>query len=135
MEKREYLKLVEKRKQEAESIEILMPSGATWLCKPINLRAYAAAGRLPMNLISALPSTRNKPIKQPTEAELREGGMKALLMVRDVMLSNLVSPRITLEETEDSITPDQIDPEDFDYFFNFVMNGAQVESKKNSSQS
>lgn len=132
--KQAYLQIVEQRKQEkiegGEVLEIQMPSGAVWQYLPFKIEQYALGGRLPMHLVAKLRSVQNAPQKTLTEDEQFDLGMAAMTVTRDIMLGNLVFPRITLEETEDSITPEQIDPEDFEFFMQFVVMGGQ--SQQNS---
>lgn len=130
--KQNYLALVEKRKQEkakrGDVLSIEMPSGAVWKYLPIKVQQYAIAGKVPMHLIAKLESVQNQPSKEMTQAEMVELGMSAMTITRDVMLNNLVEPKISLEETDDTITPEQIDPEDFEFFMKFVMFGGQADA-------
>lgn len=136
--KQAYLELVAKRKQEktdkGEVLELPMPSGAVWQYLPFKVQQYALGGRLPMHLIAKLESVKNMPederAKNISQKDLFDAGMSMMEVTRDIMLNNLVFPKITLEETDDSITPEMIDPEDFDFFMNFVRDGGQ--SQQNS---
>jgi hypothetical protein len=133
--KNAYLEIVAKRKQEkadkGEALELAMPSGAVWFYLPFRLEQYAIGGKLPVHLVARLRSVQqNVGAKPMTDDEEFELGMAAMIVTREIMLNNLISPKITLEETEESITPEQIDPEDFDHFLKFVVIGGQ--SSQNS---
>lgn len=136
MNNKEYLALVEKRRQErieaGEAVEIAMPSGATWKMLPVKTAQYAVTGRLPLHMLKKLSSVRNMPEKALSPDEVETLGLAAMEFARDVMLNNLIFPKITLEETPDSITPEQIDPEDFDYFIQYLLGGAQAEANSKS---
>lgn len=128
----EYLELVKKRREEKPVLSLAMPSGATWRYHPVNLQQYAVSGRLPMHLVAKLQTVKNAPQMPVTEAEMLELGMSAMEITRDVMLNNLVFPRIGLEEKEGHILPEQIDPEDFEFFMQFIMRGAQADANPKS---
>lgn len=130
MDTQEYLALVEKRKSEKEQLELKMPSGAVWLYVPFSLQQYAISGKLPMHLIVKLESVRNQPQQKISNEELLEAGISIMEITRDIMLNNLVFPKIALEEKEGCILPEQIDPEDFEFFMNFVRAGGQASANK-----
>lgn len=138
MNKQDYLAIAERRKQErierGEFLELTMPSGAVWKYLPVNVQQYAISGRMPMHLLAKLESVKNAPEKKLSQDELVELGLSAMEVTRDVMLNNLFEPRITLEETGDSLTPEMIDPEDFKFFMNFIMRGAQADANSKSSK-
>lgn len=125
----EYLALVAKRKAAKETLELKMPSSAIWLYKSFDLKSYIVSGKLPAHLIGRLKSVQKLPQPEMSEDEMVKLGMSALEIVRSVMLNNLIFPRISLEEKEGYILPEQIDPEDFEFFFQFVMNGGSVQKK------
>lgn len=126
----DYLALVEKRKAEKEPIELEMPSGAIWLVTPVSTIQLSVAGRLPTGFYLK-KNNKNEPL---TEREQAEIGVKAMELTRDVMLSNLVFPKITPEPSEKSIgieeVGEKIDIEDFNFFSGWLMNGAQANKKK-----
>lgn len=134
--KEAYLAIVNKRKEEkieqGEVLTLEMPSGAVWKYLPVNTQAYAISGRLPMHLVAKLESVKNAPQRTLTQEEILDLGMSAMFVAREVMLNNLVEPRITLEETPDSISPEQIDPEDFEFFMNFIVRGSQADANLKS---
>jgi len=134
----EYLALVEKRNAEREALAVTnpenlialpVPSGATWLHLPFTLAQYAVGGRLPLHLAERLKAVRDaggSEAEALSEDEMTEIGVNSLLIVRDVMLNKLIFPKIRLEPGADSILPEQIDPEDFDFFKEYVMGGGQA---------
>lgn len=125
----DYLDLVRARRESAGVLELEMPSGAVWRYRPINLRQYALAGQLPMHLVQKLDSAKAS-ARELTDKELAELGVAALTITRDVILHNLVWPRVSLEPSPDTIQPTDIDPEDFDFFTRFVMSGGQADADK-----
>jgi len=129
MNTQDYLALTQQRKQAkieaGQFLELEMPSGAVWQYFPIKMEQYAVGGGLPLQLLTKLKSIKDQPAKTLTDDEAATLGIRAMIVVRDVMLNNLIFPKITLEPGADSITPEQIDPEDFEFFKNFVMFGAQ----------
>lgn len=146
-----YLAGVQTRKQEkverGEFIELEVPSTATTGLKfkilPIQLEQFTIAGQLPMSLVGRLNSVRNLPSeeiqKRVSEEDLQIAGIRTLEMVASILLNNLVFPRITLEPTDDSITPEQLDPEDFDFLMNWILNrggtaDADLKSPKHSGK-
>lgn len=130
MNKKDYLKLVAKRKASQKLLELDMPTGAVWKYTPINIPQYAITGKLPLHILAGVKSLKSgMNAKQAAALESKLEGddiIKIYAMVRDVMLNNVVEPKITLEETEDSITPEMIDPADFDFFTQFVISGGQA---------
>lgn len=124
MNNQDYLAQVEKFKSEKKPIEIEMPSGSVWLCLPISIAQFAATDQLPSGLFS---KPDGKKSRQATEEELADLGYKGALLTRDVMLNNLVYPKVSLEPSPDTILPEQIDPEDFDHFMKFVIRGGQAQ--------
>jgi len=132
--KQAYLEIVEKKKQEkiekGDVLEIEMPSGAIWKYLPVEIKQYAVSGQLPMHLLTKLDSVRNSPQKELTQDEIMQLGIAAMSITRDVMLNNLIEPKITLTETDESITPEMILPEDFEFFMNFIVRGSQADADK-----
>lgn len=138
--KQAYLQIVEQRKQEkiegGEVLEIQMPSGAVWKCLPIDLQQYFIFGDVPKHLIAKLPSLQGmselEAFKRLDPHEREKMVMLGFTITRDVIFNNLIEPKVTLVETEDSITPDMILPEDFTFFKNYIMRGAQADANPKS---
>lgn len=138
--KEAYLEIAAKRKAEkvekGEVLELPMPSGAVWKYLPVDLQQYFILGDVPKHLIAKLSSVRGLSEEaafnrlNPEEAEKMI--LLGMTITRDVILNNLVEPRVTLIETDDSITPDMILPEDFTFFKNFIMRGAQADANPKS---
>lgn len=101
-----------------------MPSGAKWRLYPVNVAQVAISGRLPTGLLK-----KQKNMGKLTQEQQVDLGIQAMEMTRDVMLNNLVFPKITEERTSDSICIEDaaalIDPEDFEFFTKWIMNGGQ----------
>lgn len=132
-----YLALVKKRKAEREKdenllIKLPMPSGMEWILTPVNPMQLTVAGKLPITLLGKV----NQSERKPTEQEMVGAGIAAMEMTRDVMLNNLVFPRITLEPSPDSIcisdVGEKIDVEDFTFFMEWLLNGSQVNADASS---
>lgn len=128
MNKKDYLELVSMRRasniESGNLIELNMPSGATWKILPIKVGQYAISGKLPLHLLVNLKSLKNA----PKNAEKNLSGndvLNMLKMVSDAFLNNVVEPKITLEETPDSITPEMVDAADFEFFRDYVLSGGQ----------
>lgn len=125
--KQKYLQTVQSRKDKRKPIELDMPSGAVWLVLPLNVPQFAVTGKLPLHLLAGKTLASATETSEEIANKLKTDDVTAILeMVRDAMLNNVVEPKITLEETEDSITPEMIDPEDFDFFMTYVMSGGQA---------
>lgn len=128
MDKKEYLALVEKQKLKKKPILLKMPSGATWKVLPFNIKQYSVSGKLPLHLFAELGSIKDL---NAEEFESQINGKDILNMLeiaRDAMLNNVIEPQITIEETEHSITPQMLDPEDFDYFTQWALRGGQAQN-------
>ena len=128
MNKQDYLKLVKKRQSEqvaaGELISLAMPTGAVWKILPLKTAQYAISGKMPLHLLANLSSLKNAP--KDLEKDLTGADVLNLLtMVSDAFLNNVVEPKITLIETDDSITPEQVDPADFEYFRDYIISGGQ----------
>ncbi len=122
-----YLDRVEQRKAKRDPLSLTMPSGIDWLVLPISIPQMAISGRLPTGLLRKSAEADQKPL---TQAEQAEAGLKAMEMTRDVMLNNLIFPKITLTPEPDAICIDNvgemIDPEDFEYFMQWLLAGGQA---------
>lgn len=124
MDKQEYLKTLADR-----TVDLEMPSGGVWKVRPISLTAYAASGRLPMHLLAEL--NIGKGFSEDDKAAMLEtltgkDIVKMMAIARDALFTNVVEPRITLEEEPDSLTPEMLDPEDFEFWSGWVLRGAQA---------
>lgn len=128
MNKKDYLELVKKRKAAQKPVELEMPSGAVWLVLPPNVQQYAVTGKLPLHLLAGKKSLKKAAQNADVMAENISGDdiINIYAMARDALFNNVIEPKITLEETADSITPDMIDNEDFDFFTSWVISGGQV---------
>lgn len=129
MNKKDYLKLVEKRKSEKKPVELAMPSGAIWLVRPINVQQYAVTGKLPLHILAGVKKLKNVG-KNQSELQNKLSGddiLNIYAMARDAMLENVIEPKIALEETDESLTPEMIDPEDFEFFVTWVISGGQAQ--------
>jgi hypothetical protein len=138
MNKKEYLEKQQKLKDEFPEdklISVDMPSGDTWKHIPFDFTQYAIAAQFPLHLIGKLRSVRNAPQKEMSEEELEKIGIASMRIVADVLLNKLVSPKVTAIETDDSLTADQLNEEDFEFFKNYVMSGGQVSQNSFRKQS
>lgn len=133
----DYLELVKQRKAEKaqnenELIKLDMPSGATFLILPISIAQAMVGGGLPLDIMLKMDSVKNAPKKDLSEKELGKIGLKWLEYTRDVMLNNLIFPKISLTDEPDSIAPIDIDPEDFDFFMKWLRGGGQAAQNSKS---
>jgi hypothetical protein len=129
MNKAEYLEVASRRKGTDSAVfDLPMPSGAVWKVLPIKLDQYITSGRLPLHLIQHLGSVKNIEAKAAEFAEKLSGAdiVNMYTIVRDAMLFNVVEPKISLTETDEALTPEQILPEDFEFFRDFVFSGGQA---------
>ncbi len=122
----DYLALVKKRKAAKQTVNLSMPSGMDWVLLPIDVQQLITSGRLPTALYMKIA----KDAKAATPEELMETTVKTLELARDVMLSNLVFPKITPLPSKDSIgieeTAEKIDTEDFSFFVQWLVAGGQA---------
>ena len=114
------------QQSEQKIIELNMPSSAVWKIAPVRVEQYGWTGRrFPVHLIARLESVRNQPQRELSQQEIEKIKIHSERIVFDVLFNNLLEPRVTLQETEDSITPAQIIPEDLTAFAEWVLQGAQ----------
>jgi hypothetical protein len=131
MNPKEYRELIKKRREARNgsgAINLQMPSGAGWQVLPISLDAYLVSGKLPMHLLQKLESVKDLKVatKVITENITGDEIVKMYELVRDAMLNNVISPRISLEPSDDTLLPEEIDPEDFEFFRDYILSGGQA---------
>src|SRR5688500_9826047 len=112
--KRKYLELINKKRAEKQPVELNMPSGSTWKIIPLDPTALALSGKLPLRAALSgrnfnQPMSVEESAKQITERLSGDDIVNILELTRDLILSNVIEPKVTSEETEDSITPMMID--------------------------
>lgn len=120
--KQKYLQNVQKSKAAKTPIKLEMPSNSIWLVLPLNVPQFAVTGKLPLHLLSGKAITETEIAEKVSPDDVS----KVLEMIREALLNNVIEPKITLKETDDSITPEMIAPEDFDFFMGWVLSGSQV---------
>lgn len=83
-----------------------------------------------MHLLQNLKSIKDLQNNPEALAEKMSGDdvLSMYAVVRDVMLSNVLEPKISLTPSDETLAPEEIIPEDFEFFCQWVWNGGQATS-------
>lgn len=133
--KQQYLEIAKRKRAEQPPVELKMPSGAVWKIIPLDPTSLALSGKLPLRAALSGRKNLNQPLNaEEMGAQLAEklsgdDVISILELTRDLILTNLLEPKVTLEETEDSITPGMILPEDFNYFMMHVISAGAANNQ------
>lgn len=121
-----------KKKVQATKL-IELPSGAVFKVRKLKILPFLKSDVIPNNLLPLLKNIGEGSInfdKLETEALEDPKLLKKLTDVMEIMVMGaVVEPKITKEETDESICIDDLDEDDLQFLFNWIQKENKLDSK------
>lgn len=128
-----YRKLKAQRAANEQLHDVPCPSGMVFKCRKVSIPFMVTSGILPLSLVAQMQKSQ-KANPGASEAEVLaslniEEQIKSVEFAAKVVRYVCVEPRIAdVLETENDITPDEMEVDDFTHILNWAMSGGGEEA-------
>lgn len=118
------------RAKEQTHVLHLKKTGATVVVRKVDLAPFLASGNLPMHLVAqaveAMSDENGAEFEAASLEMTAKDQIKTLVFMRDVVQQSMVSPRIVVNpQTDDEISPEEMDWNDFVQVYEWNMGGGE----------